>query len=132
MSVREKMKQWREQRGIDIRMAARGCRISARLLSMLEEGEVTAPGIVERVAKYYGLTDLEAEELLPLCRRPHGGDYEPDRYEDRTDVLLRVSDKGDIMQKIQDHFSRMNLSEIPEGKKVRFVASVHRKHKEEF
>ena len=71
MSVREKMKQWREQRGIDIRMAARGCGISARLLSMLEEGEVSAPGIVERVAAYYGLSDLEAEELLPVCRRPH-------------------------------------------------------------
>ena len=62
--------------------------ISTTLLSMIESGEYTTPGIAQRIAKAYGLdesswgylTDDPWEYLVPINRRPHGDDYDPDRY----------------------------------------------------
>lgn len=56
------------------------------MMEILEAGAVTTPKLVVRIAQEYGLTDLEAEELMPLHMRPHGGDYEPDRYVIKTPV----------------------------------------------
>ena len=52
---------------------------------MVEDGAVTHPKIVERIRKAYKLTELEAEELMPLHRRPNGGDYDPTRYQSQFD-----------------------------------------------
>lgn len=79
-STREKMVEFREKYGLSIQQMANICGTSTDILGMVEKGEVTHPKIVERIRKGYKLTDLEAEELLPIHRRPHGGDYEPDRY----------------------------------------------------
>ena len=74
------MVKYRSDNQIDIRTMAERCRISMGLLRMLEEGEVSAPSIAQRVGEAYGLTELETEDLMPLNYRLHGGDYEPDRY----------------------------------------------------
>ena len=79
-TVRQKMVRRREHGGITIQQMAKKCRISEGLMRMIEEGEVTHPVIAQRIARRYRLTELEAEELMPLNRRPHGGDYDPDRY----------------------------------------------------
>jgi transcriptional regulator with XRE-family HTH domain len=80
MNVREKMKAFRESKGLSKKQMARKCGMSEVLLGIVETAGCTHPNIVSRIQKQYELTDLEAEELLPLHRRPHGGDYDPDRY----------------------------------------------------
>lgn len=54
--------------------------VSRGLIGMVEHGDVTHPKIVAKLQEFYGLTDLEAEELLPKNRRPHDPEYEPDKY----------------------------------------------------
>ena len=54
--------------------------VSRGLIGMIEHGDVTHPKIVAKLQEFYGLTDLEAEELLPKNRRPHDPEYEPDKY----------------------------------------------------
>lgn len=90
MTTREKMIKYRTDYGIDIQTMARQCRISSYLLTILEEGAVTTPKLVPQIAKAYGLTELEAEELMPLHMRPHGGDYEPDRYVESGPLSTKV------------------------------------------
>ena len=90
MTTREKMVKYREDHGIDIPTMANRCRISSYLMEILEEGAVTTPKLVPQIAKEYELTDLEAEELMPLHMRPHGGDYEPDRYVETGPLSTKV------------------------------------------
>lgn len=79
--LRERMIAYRTQRRLSRYRMAERCKCSERLIFILEEeAGVTAPNIAKRVAKEYGLTELEAEELMPINRRPNGGDYDPDRY----------------------------------------------------
>lgn len=80
MTTREKMVKFRESKGLDIRDMAYRCRIGPRLMEILEEGGVTTPRLVPQIAEQYGLTELEAEDLMPEHMRPHGPDYDPDRY----------------------------------------------------
>lgn len=87
-STREKMVEFREKYGLSIRQMAEICGTSSDILGMVEKGDVTHPKIVERIRKGYKLTDLEAEELLPINRRPHGGDYDPDRYVTEIDPTM--------------------------------------------
>lgn len=54
--------------------------VSVHLLTMIEDGQVTHPLIVESLQKFYKLTKREAEELLPKNRRKHDPEYEPDKY----------------------------------------------------
>lgn len=80
MTTREKMVKFRESKGLDIRDMAYRCRIGPTLMEILEEGGVTTPKLVPQIAEQYGLTELEAEDLMPEHMRPHGPDYDPDRY----------------------------------------------------
>lgn len=80
MEVREKMRDYRKGLGLTVRQMARMCHISETLMGMVENGYVTHPKIAARIQEKYGLTDLEAEELVPVIHRPHGGGYDPERY----------------------------------------------------
>ena len=80
MNARERMKNYRCSFGLTIEEMAQCCGISGALLAMIEDGDVTHPNIVHKIQKVYNLSDLEAEELLPENRRPHGGKYDPDKY----------------------------------------------------
>lgn len=91
MTVREKMVAWREESGLDRKWMAKRIGCSKDLLGMVELGEVTHPAIARRIGEAYHLTELETEELMPKNHRPHGGDYEPDRYQsvyDRHPVCI--------------------------------------------
>lgn len=80
MDTRSKMKAYRRQKCITRNEIARKAGVSDVLIGMVEAGEVTHPLLVKRIQKAYGLTDLEAEELLPKNRRPHDPSYDPDKY----------------------------------------------------
>ena len=54
--------------------------VSPTLIKMVENGQVTHPDIVESLRRFYKLTKLEAEELLPKNRRKHDPEYDPDKY----------------------------------------------------
>lgn len=85
-TAREKMQKWREKRGLSYADISQRCGVSAGLISCIEGGWVTHPNIVSKLQKVYKLTDLQSEELLPEHRRPHGNDYEPDRYVEKVDT----------------------------------------------
>lgn len=95
MTAREKMIAFRKKYNDDYDLLSRKCNVSARLIEMIENGHVTHLNIVERIRKVYHLTNLEAEELLPINRRKHGGDYDPDRYfvPERKEISIVKSDK---------------------------------------
>ena len=80
MTVREKMMDFRRNFGLSRKdMAVLSC-CSEGLLAGVERGDVTHPIIAHRIGEAYGLTEIETEELMPLCKRIHGGNYEPDKY----------------------------------------------------
>lgn len=54
--------------------------VSIRLITMVEDGEVTHPLIAESLRNFYKLTKIQTEELLPKNRREHDPEYEPDKY----------------------------------------------------
>ena len=91
MTVREKMVTFREKMHADLDTMASKCGTSRILLGMVENGEVTHPEIVKRIQKQYKLTDIEAEELLPINRRPHHPEYDPDRYVSDKDKEKRIT-----------------------------------------
>ena len=79
--LRERMIKRREKYRISRKKMALKCGCSEKLLQIIEEEDgVTRPNIAKRIGLAYGLTELEIEELMPINYRPHGGDYEPDRY----------------------------------------------------
>lgn len=80
MTVREKMVEWRRSYGLTRKEMAVLADCSEGLLTGVERGDVTHPSIAHRIGMAYRLTELETEELMPRCRRIHGGDYDPDRY----------------------------------------------------
>lgn len=81
MAGRDYMVRFREERMMSRELMARRCRVTARILRMLEEDEncVTAPSIVERVANGYRLTEEQKIGMLPENYRPGPG-YDPDKY----------------------------------------------------
>ena len=81
MSAREKIKRDQHARYVtDDKNCALECGMSEVLFKMVKNGEVTHPNIARRIQKVFGLTDLEAEELMPENRRPHSPKYEPDKF----------------------------------------------------
>ena len=80
METRKKMVNYRTRHHKTIKEMADRCKISEALMTMVEEGEVTHPKIVKRIARVYHITELESEQLMPINHRLHGGDYDPDRY----------------------------------------------------
>lgn len=80
MNVREKMIKFREEHLLTIKDMADRCGVSNDIIGMVEKGEVTHPLLVAKIAEAYGLTDLEAEELMPKCRRQHDPEYNPTKY----------------------------------------------------
>ena len=86
MTAREKMIKFREDRQLDYKMLSDICGVGHDIIGMVEHGDVTHPLIVKKLQELYSLTDLEAEELLPKCRRPHDPEYEPDKYVVRNDI----------------------------------------------
>lgn len=79
-AVRTKMVKIRTDAGITVRDMARMIGIGSHLLEMIELGWVTHPKIARKIGAKYRLTPIETEALMPMCRRLHGGDYEPNRY----------------------------------------------------
>ena len=59
------MKNWRKENGKSTKSISCETGISERLLATVEEGGVTHPDIARKIAKYYGLTEEEAMELMP-------------------------------------------------------------------
>ena len=90
MTTREKMIKYRTDYKISIPSMAQQCHISSYLLQLLEDGAVTTPKLVPQIASAYGLSELEAEDLMPEHMRPHGNDYEPDRFVNDHPVSCRV------------------------------------------
>lgn len=80
MTVRDKMREFRKERQLTLRIMSDRSGVSETLLGMVENGNVTHPKIVKQIQDAYQLSDLEAEELMPKNYRPRGGDYDPDRY----------------------------------------------------
>ena len=88
MDTREKMREWREAMHASYDMISKKIGVSSGPIGMVENGCVTHPKIVEKLQNFYGLTDIEAEELLPKNRRPNDPDYDPDRYVSEADKQL--------------------------------------------
>lgn len=84
MTERTCMIEARKRLDVDLVAMARVCRCSWRLLELLEQDtrEVTVPGIAQRIADAYGLDAEQYELLLPVNRRPHSPEYDPDKYTD--------------------------------------------------
>ena len=80
MDAREKMIELRTKNDLSFEYISDKTGVSQTLISLVENGQVTHPLIVEKLAKFYKLTKLEAEQLLPVNRRKHSKEYEPDKY----------------------------------------------------
>lgn len=92
MTTREIMVHKRKELGLNAKeMALYRYGISEVLLKMIEAGEVTHPEIAKKIQRTLELTDLQTEELIPVHRRPHGGDYDPDRYVYPADKLAQTA-----------------------------------------
>lgn len=89
MTARERIIATRKKMKVTQKGMAKLLHISQWLLDTIESGGVTHPNIVKRIQDMCGLTNRQAEELLPLCRRPHGGSYDPDRYVSLCDLHER-------------------------------------------
>ena len=83
----------RKQRGLTKSEMATRLGISRGLLRIVEEGGVTHPNIAARMQTEYGLDDLQTEDIIPLCRRLHGGSYNPNRYVAAVDEFASFSVK---------------------------------------
>ena len=90
------MIEFRKMRDVSLNVMAKACECSSGLLRMLEEdrNSVTHPRIARRIAKAYKMTAEQAENLLPINYRPHGGDYDPDRYKTDEHDWHQASCKG--------------------------------------
>lgn len=82
---------YRESINADYKFLSLKCGVSPGLIAMVERAHVTHPNIVSRLQKLYSLSNLEAEELLPLNRQLHGGSYDPDRYVVTDGEQLNIS-----------------------------------------
>ena len=85
MDVYEKMRAYRDEHYITLAKMSRRINVPECILVIAENGGVTHPNFVKRIQKGYKLTSDEAECLLPECRRPHGKNYDPDRYVQKPD-----------------------------------------------
>ena len=74
------MIRWRTKHSLSYNQLADISDVSPGLIEMLENGDVTHPNIAKRVAKAYGLTEMESYELMPEIHRPNSPLYDPKRY----------------------------------------------------
>lgn len=79
-ALRKYMLDFRDRNHITRKKMAKKCGISETLLAIIERGGVTTPKLAHNVAKAYRIKGIMAEYLVPEHMRPHGPDYEPDRY----------------------------------------------------
>lgn len=104
MTVREKMIDIRTRNGLSLTQLSKACGVSELLLGMVEGGNVTHPLIVSKIQKAYGLSDEEAEELMPENHRKSSDNYEPDKYVvhlgDGSKIVCRPIE-NDIMRQIR-------------------------------
>lgn len=84
---RDYMIRFREENGIDVQRMAQKCKVSKKLIEMLEisDQEVTHPKIAERIGRMYKLTKKQTESLMPEHHRKSSPNYNPDLY--RRDEL---------------------------------------------
>lgn len=87
MNAIDKIRTWLDREQLDDFQAAKRIGISEGLLFRVLHGYPTHPNIAKKIADICGLDELEAEELMPENRRPHGGCYEPDKYVRDADVF---------------------------------------------
>lgn len=80
MTPIEKITKYQEDRNLDNFEMADRFRISEALYDKIMHGYPTHPNIAKRIGLVVGLTELETEELMPKCRREHGGTYDPEMY----------------------------------------------------
>ena len=90
MTVREKMKTYREAHGLTIKSMSRLCDVSEGLIASVEEGWVTHPRIAQRIGTAYKLTQNDIYELMPVIHRPNDPRYDPDYYKSPVDMEERV------------------------------------------
>lgn len=80
MTPIEKIAKYQKDRNLDNFEMAERLRISESLYDKVKYGYQTHPNIAKRIGELVGLTELETEELMPKCRREHGGTYDPEMY----------------------------------------------------
>lgn len=89
--VREHIKKWREFNRLDYYMASEKIGISATLLKMVEDGDVTHPKIAEKIQKACGLSDEETKYLMPENRRKGTPEYDPDKFKPIDDIYRKTN-----------------------------------------
>lgn len=109
MTIHERMIKHREELGLNVTDMANRIGITPKLLLILEDGGYTLPSIVrDHIRKEYGFTKRECEELLPINLRPHGGDYEPNRYLDPIRAYsIPEKVKPEVLQKTIKNYENM-------------------------
>lgn len=88
MSAREKMILFRLDNQLTFQTLQDITGVSKGIISMVEAGEVTHPNIVAKLQKFYDLSDIEAEELLPEVRRKSSPRYDPTHFVSPKDLLV--------------------------------------------
>lgn len=111
MTAREKMRLYREAKLISEKDAAFDCGMSDILYRMVEGGHVTHPKFVENIKRYFHLTNLEAEELLPKNRRKHDPEYDPDRYVTKQDMRMNLRSRTEEERQFYDYVGAKRVKE---------------------
>ena len=96
MNAIDKIINWQNMEQLDDFQAANRIGISESLFFKVIHGYPTHPNIANKIADICGLNELEAEELMPKNRRPHGGCYEPDKYVRDVDIFRLPSKESRI------------------------------------
>lgn len=74
------MKSWRKRNKVTLEQLSSESGVSRDLIGMVENGEVTHPNIAKKIARVYGLSEIESYELMPDIHRPNSPNYDPKRY----------------------------------------------------
>ena len=82
MAKREYMIKFRKEHDIDLQRMANVCKVSKKLLELLESDEtsVTHPEIAEYIGEKYRLTKAQTEGLKPEHYRKDSPNYDPDKW----------------------------------------------------
>lgn len=122
----------REELGLTIWQMAKRLGLTERLIEILENDGETMPLIIaKRIMPEYGLSREEGELLLPINMRPHGSDYEPNRYftedgefwlwanryygKEEGDKPAWILDPYDIRKAIEENFGEPDMTAKMEG-----------------
>lgn len=96
MNAIDKIRTWQDREQLDNFQAAKRIGISESLFFRVIHGYTTHPNIAKKIADICGLSELEAEELMPENRRLHGVHYEPDKYVRDVDIFRLPSKESRI------------------------------------